>query len=451
MEVEFVALGAALILILIVWRASGTRTAGLSRMLARAEEEKAEVQATLADAQEKNAALNADLARLESDLAHEKKSAGEKIDLLRRAAEDMRESFGAMSADALKNNNSSFLVLAKETLEKFQSEARGDLELRQKAVESLVAPIRESLDKVGNQAEGLEKARREAYGAITEHLKSLAGAQKALQSETGNLVKALRAPSVRGHWGEMQLRRVVEMAGMVDHCDFLEQQTFSSEDARLRPDLIVKLPGGKNVVVDAKAPLEAYLNSIEAEDEHKRRDYLQDHARQIRDHMSRLSSKAYWDQCESTPEFVAMFLPGESLFSAALEQDPGLIEEGVGKQVILATPTTLIALLRAVAYGWRQEKVAESAQAVSALGGELYGRLKTLAGHFDTMGRGLGRAVDAYNKAVGSYESRVMVSARKFSDYGSAPKEKGDEADGGLVRVEKTPRMLQARGGADEA
>ena len=424
-----------------VWLVMRARAAGLARMLERAETESAEARTALAAERERTARLGGDLARLESDLAHEKKSAGEKLDLLRRASEEMRESFGALSADALRSNNASFLDLAKATLEKFQSEARSDLDSRKKAVEGLVAPIRESLDRVGGQVEVLERARREAYGALTEQVKSLAGAQKELRSETGNLVKALRAPSVRGRWGEMQLRRVVEMAGMVAHCDFVEQQTLQEGDARPRPDLIVKLPGGKNVVVDAKAPLDAYLRALEAEDEEARRAAMRDHARQIRDHMARLGSKSYWEQLDSSPEFVAMFLPGESFFSEALEQEPGLIEEGVGRQVILATPTTLIALLRAVAYGWRQERVAESAQAVSALGGELHARLKTLAGHFENMGRGLDRAVDAYNRAVGSYESRVLVQARRFTDYGSAPE--GDIAP--MVPLEKTPRALSPR------
>ena len=444
MEIWHVALG-AVALVVCSWLAVRTRISALSRMLRNAEMERSDAQASHAAELEKNMILREDVARLESDLAHERKSAQEKLDLLRReterAAEKMRESFSALSADALKSNNASFLDLAKSTLETFQSEAKGDLEARQKAVETLVAPIRESLDKVGAQVEGLERSRQGAYASLTEQVKSLASTQRELQSETGNLVKALRTPNVRGRWGEMQLRRVVEMAGMMAHCDFVEQQTLKGEDVRLRPDLIVKLPGGKNVVVDAKVPLDAYLNSLEAEDESARRALLKDHARQIRDHMNRLGSKAYWDQCESTPEFVAMFLPGESIFSAALEQEPGLIEEGVSRQVILATPTTLIALLRAVAYGWRQEKVAESAQAVSALGQELHARLKTLAKHFDAMGRGLDRAVEAYNKAVGSYESRVLISARKFKEYGSAP---GGEIDV-VSPVERTPRALQAR------
>ena len=440
MEALYATLGAAL-LAACVWFAARGRAAALARMLERAEAEKTEARAALAAERERSAKLGGDLARLESDLAHEKKSAGEKLDLLRRASAEMRESFGALSADALKSNNASFLDLAKATLEKFQSEARGDLDSRRKAVEGLVAPIRESLDRVGGQVQDLEKARREADAALTEQVKSLAGAQKELRSETGNLVKALRAPNVRGRWGEMQLRRVVEMADMVAHCDFVEQRTLGGGDARLRPDLIVKLPAGKNVVVDAKAPLDAYLRALEAEDEGARREAMRDHARQIRERMADLGSKSYWERLDSSPEFVVMFLPGESFFSAALEEDPALIEEGVGRQVILATPTTLIALLRAVAYGWRQERVAESAREVSALGRELYARLRTLTGHFEGMGRGLERAVEAYNKAVGSYESRVLVSARKFTDYGSAPEGDIDP----VFPLEKTPRALQAR------
>ena len=450
MEIWHAAMGAAA-LALCFWFAVRTRVSALSTMLRSAEMEKADAQAAHAAELEKNMGLRSDVARLESDLAHERNSAQEKLDLLRRATDEMRESFGALSADALKSNNASFLDLAKSTLEKFQSEAKGDLEARQKAVETLVAPIRESLDKVGGQVEDLERARREAYGSLTEQVKSLASSQKELQSETGNLVKALRAPNVRGRWGEMQLRRVVEMAGMVAHCDFVEQQTIEGEEARLRPDLIVKLPGGKNVVVDAKAPLDAYLNSLEAEDEEARRAFLGDHARQVRGHMNRLGSKAYWDQCESTPDFVAMFLPGESFLSAALEQEPGLMEEGLKRKVMLVAPTTLIAFLRAVAYGWRQEKMAESALAISALGGELYGRIKTLTKHFEAMGRGLDRAVDAYNKAVGSYESRVLVSARKFRDLGavSEPSESEGEFEQ-ISPLERTPRALQAREADEE-
>jgi len=423
---------------LIAWLALRSRTAGLQARLSLMEKQLAAQNAELARLQQAQTDVVAAKARVESTLESERKTSNEKIELVTRASEELRNAFKAMAADALKNNNLSFLTLAKESLERFQTAARGDLETRQKAVADLVAPVRDSLNKVDAQIQQLEVERGKAYSALHTQVQSLITTQKELQSETGNLVRALRTPNVRGRWGEIQLRRVVEIAGMLSYCDFTEQESVTTESRRLRPDLVVKLPGGKNVVVDAKTPLQAFLDAFETSDEETRRACLASHARQVRDHMKTLAGKNYWEQFHPTPEFVVMFLPGETFFSAALEQDPNLIEEGVLNHVIPASPTTLIALLKAVAYGWNQEKLARNAQQISALGKELHDRLRLLAGHVTSVGSGLDRAVEAYNKAVGSLESRVLVSARKFAELGASVAEDIPE----LEPIETTARAL---------
>lgn len=369
---------------------------------------------------EEAAAARESLAKLAAELEGERRSAAEKLAVVGRAEAALRDAFRSLSAEALRSNNESFLQLAKESLERFQTSARDDLAGRQKSIGDLVTPVQEALRQVEEKLRGIEKERAGAYEALREQVRSLGDTQKELRTETAGLVRALRAPQVRGRWGEIQLRRVVEMAGMLDHCDFVEQKSAATEDGRLRPDLVVRLPGGKHVVVDAKAPLAAYLESLEAVDDAAREARLKDHARQVRDHMARLGGKSYWDQFRPAPEFVVMFLPGETFFQAALQHDPGLIEFGVDRFVIPASPTTLIALLRSAFYGWQQERIAESAQEIRDLGADLYDRLRVMAGHLTGLGSHLDKAVRAFDEVAGSFERRVLVAARRFRELGSA-------------------------------
>jgi len=379
-------------------------------------------------------------AALEARLAAERVAGSEKHELLQKAQAALADSFDALAGRALKQNNEQFLQLAKESLGTFHEGARGDLEKRSQAIAELVKPVQQSLEKVDGKIQQMENARAQAYGQLRQQVSSLLESQTALHRETGNLVKALRAPQVRGRWGEMQLQRVVEMAGMLEHCDFAQQETVQGEEGRLRPDLVVKLPGGKQLVVDAKAPLAAYLDALEAQDECTRREHMASHARQLRNHVAQLARKAYWDQFEHTPEFVVLFVPNEAVFSAAMEQDPSLMEGAFSEKVLLASPTTLIALLRAAAFGWRQERLAQDAQEIALLGRDLHKRLARLGDHFAKVGRGLGTAVAAYNETVGSFERMVVPGARKLRDK-AAPI---DAELAALPDVELAPRELRS-------
>ncbi len=379
-------------------------------------------------------------ARVGAQLEAARVSSAEKIAILEATETRLREAFASLSSDALQRNNEAFLQLARASMGEFRQAATADLEGRHKALESIVQPLRESLTRVDSKLQEVEKGRVSTQAQLGEQMRALTQAQQMLQSETGRLARALRSPNVRGQWGELQLRRVLENAGLVEGSHYELKESIQTEDGRLTPDAIVKLPGGKNVVLDAKVPLSAYLEAAETDDETKRDLKMRDHARQVKDHITRLANKSYWAHFQPAPDIVVMFVPGESLLTSALQADPALLEFSMNRGVMLASPLTLIALLRAIAYGWQQETVARNAQEISDLGRQLYDRIAKLAEHFDGVGRSLSRAVQAYNGAVGTLESRVLVTARRLKDKGvSAPGEFAEPE-----AIDHTPRPLGA-------
>ena len=421
--------------------ALAARAEQAERYLEEARRSQAEREALLNKLQTEAADLKAQAARLAAQLAAEQAAAAEKLALLEGAEKKLADAFQALSAEALKSNNQSFLELARQNLATFQEAAKGDLEARRQAVDSLVKPIHEALEKLGQQTQEIERQRAGAYASLTEQVKSLMTAQEGLKQETGRLVRALHRPEVRGRWGEVQLKRVVEMAGMQAHCDFFEQESAESEGRRQRPDMLVKLPGGKSVVLDSKAPIAAFLEAAESESDEVRLRHIKQFARHVKEHIQALGAKSYWDQFQPSPEFVVLFLPGEAFFSAALQEDPQLIEYANEHKVILATPTTLLALLKAVYFGWRQENLAENARRISELGRELYERLGVMANHWASVGKNLAQATEAYNKATASLESRVLVSARRFQELQAASETREIPAP---TAVDAVPRQLQA-------
>jgi DNA recombination protein RmuC len=411
LTVASLAIGATL-----AWLVARSRIAALEERKSELEHSLGSVQAALTGQQAEIAALLSAKATAEATLESERRSTKEKLDLLAADREEMTGRFKALAASALESNNTSFLQLANATLRNYQTQAVGDLAQKEIAVKNLVDPIAQSLHEMNHQIQALEQARSQAYGSLSTQVQSLTETQRELKVETGNLVRALREPQARGRWGELQLRRCLELAGMLDYCDFMEQVTAMGEDGRRRPDVVVKLPGEKNIVIDSKAPLTAYLAALEASDEPSRNARLIDHARQVRQHVDGLSAKSYWSQFQPTPDFVVLFLPGEVFFRAAMDVDAELIEYAVARKVMVTSPVTLISLLRAVAYGWNQQNLAESARKISEAGKQLYDRLCVMTAHVDSLGKKLDGTVKSYNEMLSSLETRVFPAGRRIAE-----------------------------------
>lgn len=377
--------------------------------------------------------------QLQTTLELERKATEEKINAFNTATQQLTDTFNALSSKALKDNNEAFLKLAQENLKQYQNQATNELDKKEKAIENLLKPIQQTLSKTEDQIRSIEKERKEAYGSLHKHLETMAATQASLQNETRNLVQALRRPEVRGQWGELTLKRLAELAGMVEHCDFYEQENIDTEQGRQRPDMIVRMPDGRMIVVDVKTPLDAYLNAIEASDDTTREQEMVRHTRNVKNRINELSNKAYWSQFDKSPDFVVLFIPGDQFLTAALDHDRNLIEDALTKHVVLATPTSLVALLRAVAYGWRQEQLAENAEVIREVGEELYQRLATFTGHLQKIGKSLDGSMKAYNSAVGSFDSRVLPGAQKFTELGISEKKTIED----LQQIETGLRQIQ--------
>jgi DNA recombination protein RmuC len=375
---------------------------------------------------------------LSTALEFERKASAEQLAAYQQLNKQLKHTFNSLAADALRDNNAQFIRLAQENLEKLHIRSAGELNKREQAIEGLVKPIREALEKTESQVRKMESDRQQAHGALTRHLETIAESHKTLQGETRNLVQALRRPEVRGQWGELTLKRLAELAGMVEHCDFYEQVSAETGSGKQRPDMVVRMPDRREIIVDAKTPLDAYLSAVEASDDKERTRLLEDHVRNVRARIRELAGKAYWKQFRHSPDFVVLFIPGDQFLGAALDMDHTLIEDALSQQVILATPTSFVALLRAVAYGWRQETLAENAEAIREVGEEMYGRLTTFAEHLSKLGRSLGNSVEAYNRAVGSYDTRILPGVKKFTEMGVASKKESPR----LEQVERSVRQL---------
>ncbi len=384
--------------------------------------------------------LNRDNATLNAQLEAEQRSGVEKIAALEAARAQLTHTFTALASEALRSNNEEFLKLAQENLKQFHIKAQGDLEQKEKSIEQLVKPIKEALEKNEQQIRQIELERKESFGSLSKHLETMTQTQQSLQSETRNLVQALRRPEVRGQWGELTLKRLAELAGMVEYCDFFEQEHTSTAEGGMRPDMIVRMPDGREIIVDVKTPLDAYLSAVEATDDATRTMHLENHARNVVKRVRELAAKSYWEQFKNAPDFVVLFIPGDQFLNAALDIQRDLIEIALRQKVILATPTSFVALLRAVAYGWRQQTLAVNAERIRDVGEELYKRLGVFAEHLTKVGKSLNSSVDSYNAAVGSFERQLIPGARKFAEMGVET--------GKLIEapepLEKQPRRMTA-------